>query len=300
MWSASCTSATCSTRTCPAATVGDLARDLKRLPGTKKVLSALSEMRREGHHLAIVEDEYGGTDGIVTLEDLIEELIGEIRDEYDEVGAAPARPGGPAEVDGLLNLDDLFEQTGLRLPEGPYETAAGWAMWKLGRLPVRGDVLTERLEGADETWTGEILELDGRRASRLRVVPPEEPQEPQSPEPERAPQRTPDAPATPPAPAPHRAPPPPPPPPPRPPPPPPRPAAPRVAPARARPRPAPRRPRPPARRPLPRQPRTGPPPPPSPAGFRPGLAPAPRPRPGLARASPRPRPGLAPASPRPR
>ena len=127
-----------------AATVGGLAREVKRLPGTKKVLSALSEMRREGHHLAIVEDEYGGTDGIVTLEDLIEELIGEIRDEYDEVGAAPARPGGPAEVDGLLNLDDLSEQTGLRLPEGPYETAAGWAMWKLGRLPVRGDVLTER------------------------------------------------------------------------------------------------------------------------------------------------------------
>jgi putative hemolysin len=174
-----------------AATVGDLARDLKRLPGTKKVLSALSEMRREGHHLAIVEDEYGGTDGIVTLEDLIEELIGEIRDEYDEVGAAPARPGGPAEVDGLLNLDDLFEQTGLRLPEGPYETAAGWAMWKLGRLPVRGDVLSERTEGADGMWTVEILELDGRRASRLRVVPPQ-------PEPERAPERTRDPAAPPP------------------------------------------------------------------------------------------------------
>jgi len=158
-----------------AATVGGLARDVKRLPGTKKVLSALSEMRREGHHLAIVEDEYGGTDGIVTLEDLIEELIGEIRDEYDAVGAAPARPGGPAEVDGLLNLDDLAEQTGLRLPEGPYETAAGWAMWKLGRLPVRGDVLTERPDEADGIWTVEILELDGRRAARLRVIPPEAP-----------------------------------------------------------------------------------------------------------------------------
>jgi magnesium and cobalt exporter, CNNM family len=159
-----------------AATVAALAREVKRLPGTKKVLSALSEMRREGHHLAIVEDEYGGTDGIVTLEDLIEELIGDIRDEYDEVGAAPARPGGPAEVDGLLNLDDLAEQTGLRVPEGPYETAAGWAMWKLGRLPVPGDVLTERPDGEDRLWTVEILELDGRRASRLRVVPPEPPE----------------------------------------------------------------------------------------------------------------------------
>ena len=150
-----------------AASVGDLTREVKRLPGTKKVLAALSEMRREGHHLAIVEDEYGGTDGIVTLEDLIEEVIGEIWDEYDEAGSAPARPGGPADVDGLLNLDDLAEQTGLRLPEGPYETAAGWVMWRLGRLPARGDVI--RVDG----WTVEVLDLDGRRASRLRVVPPE-------------------------------------------------------------------------------------------------------------------------------
>jgi putative hemolysin len=156
------------------------------------VLPALSEMRREGHHLAIVEDEYGGTDGIVTLEDLIEELIGEIRDEYDEAGAAPGRPGGPAEVDGLLNLDDLFEQTGLRLPEGPYETAAGWAMWKLGRLPLRGDTLTAAPEGAEDEWTVEVLDLDGRRASRLRVVPP--------PETEPGPALLPDAPLTPPEP----------------------------------------------------------------------------------------------------
>ena len=156
---------------CPAAgrrASADLTREVKRLPGTKKVLAALSEMRREGHHLAIVEDEYGGTDGIVTLEDLIEEVIGEIRDEYDEAGdRRPPRPGGPAEVDGLLNLDDLAEQTGLRLPEGPYETAAGWVMWRLGRLPARGDVIP--VDG----WTVEVLDLDGRRASRLRVVPPE-------------------------------------------------------------------------------------------------------------------------------
>ena len=64
-------------------TVGDVAREVKALPGSKRVLAALSEMRREGHHMAIVVDEYGGTDGIVTLEDLIEEVIGDIRDEYD-------------------------------------------------------------------------------------------------------------------------------------------------------------------------------------------------------------------------
>src|SRR5204863_6956376 len=97
--------------------VGEIARDVKMMPGTKRVLSAMSEMRREGHHLAIVVDEYGGTDGIVTLEDLIEEVIGDIRDEYDEARAGPSRLGGGAiEVDGRLNLDDFAEFTGLELP----------------------------------------------------------------------------------------------------------------------------------------------------------------------------------------
>ncbi len=152
-----------------AATVGDLAREVKQLPGTKKVLAALSEMRREGHHLAIVVDEYGGTDGIVTLEDLIEEVIGDIRDEYDVGPAdAPSWPGAEAEVDGLLNLDDFAEKTGLRLPEGPYETAAGYLMAALGRLPTLGD--TVDVDG----WTLTVAELDGRRAARLRVTPPQQ------------------------------------------------------------------------------------------------------------------------------
>jgi putative hemolysin len=151
-----------------AATVGDLAREVKRLPGTAGVLTALSEMRRENQHLAIVVDEYGGTDGIVTLEDLIEEVIGEIYDEYDadvtpEGGAAP---DGPREVDGLLNLDDFTEVTGLRLPEGPYETVAGYVLAELGRLPEVGD--TVEVEGRVLT----VLELDGRRIARLTVSPP--------------------------------------------------------------------------------------------------------------------------------
>ncbi|MGY1703239.1 hemolysin family protein [Geodermatophilus sp. SYSU D00697] len=148
-----------------AATVGDLVREVKRLPGTAGVLTALSEMRRENHHLAIVVDEYGGTDGIVTLEDLIEEVIGEIYDEYDEEVADDGEdvPGGPHEVDGLLNLDDFREVTGLQLPEGPYETVAGYVLADLGRLPEPGDEVT--VEGRTLT----VLELDGRRIARLSV-----------------------------------------------------------------------------------------------------------------------------------
>src|SRR6185312_1657278 len=105
----------------PISSVRELVRDVKRLPASKRVLAALSEMRREGHHLAVVIDEYGGTAGIVTLEDLIEELVGEIHDEYD---APPEPPDETAEVDGRLNLADLAERTGLALPSGPYETVA--------------------------------------------------------------------------------------------------------------------------------------------------------------------------------
>ncbi|WP_222269201.1 hemolysin family protein [Modestobacter marinus] len=150
-----------------AATVGDLAREVKRLPGTAKVLTALSEMRRENRHFAIVVDEYGGTDGIVTLEDLIEEVIGDIYDEYDAaVAAESGEPSdGPHEVDGLLNLDDFSEATGLELPEGPYETAAGFVLAELGRLPVVGDSVA--VQGRRLT----VLELDGRRIARISVSP---------------------------------------------------------------------------------------------------------------------------------
>ena len=154
-----------------AATVGDLVREVKRLPGTAGVLTALSEMRRENQHLAIVVDEYGGTDGIVTLEDLIEEVIGEIYDEYDEgvADGGDERPDGPQELDGLLNLDDFREATGLQLPEGPYETVAGYVLAELGRLPVVGDAVVA--EGRTLT----VLELDGRRIARLSVTPAPDP-----------------------------------------------------------------------------------------------------------------------------
>ena len=145
--------------------VVEVTREVKLLPGTKKVLPAMSEMRREGHHLAIVVDEYGGTAGIVTLEDLIEEVIGDIRDEYDAPGDDPLRfRGGAVEADGLLNLDEVEEQTGVALPEGPYETLAGFVMASLGHVPRVGEAVEadgHRLE---------VSELDGRRVARVRVT----------------------------------------------------------------------------------------------------------------------------------
>ena len=150
-------------------TVGDLVREVKMLPGSKQVLAALSEMRREGHHLAIVVDEYGGTDGIVTLEDLVEEVVGEIRDEYDEaVVASRQLSGGAVEVDGKLNLDDVAEASGLELPEGPYATLGGYVMARLGRLPRPGDEVTCK------GYALRVTEVEGRRAARVRLTPPKD------------------------------------------------------------------------------------------------------------------------------
>jgi magnesium and cobalt exporter, CNNM family len=146
--------------------VRQISRSVKYLPISKTVLSSLSEMRRERAHLAVVIDEYGGTAGIVTLEDLVEELIGDIRDEYDtEQDHATRLPAGEVEVDGLLNLDEFAEQTGVELPEGPYETAAGYVLAALGDLPSVGD----SVQVAGRTIT--VTEMDGRRIARLRVNP---------------------------------------------------------------------------------------------------------------------------------
>jgi putative hemolysin len=144
--------------------VGEVCRPVKFLPTSKTVLSALSEMRRENAHLAIVLDEYGGTAGIVTLEDLVEELIGEIQDEYDVDEGQPRQlRGGELEVDGLLNLDEFAEQTGVELPEGPYETVAGYLLAALGHLPGEG----ESVEVSGRKLA--VTQLDGRRIARVRV-----------------------------------------------------------------------------------------------------------------------------------
>jgi putative hemolysin len=146
--------------------VAEVTRDVLTLPSTRHIIAALTDMRRESAHLAIVMDEYGGTAGIVTLEDLVEELVGDIRDEYDtEEGDTRRHLTGDVDVDGLLNLDDFADETGVRLPDGPYETVAGFIVNELGHVPEVGEVV--QFHG----YRLRVSELDGRRVSRVRVTP---------------------------------------------------------------------------------------------------------------------------------
>jgi putative hemolysin len=145
--------------------IQELVRNIMFLPGTKGVLPALTEMRNQRQHLAIVLDEYGGTDGIVTLEDLVECLIGDIKDEYDtdEDDVSIEARTGDFEIDGLISLDDLRDQTGIDIPDGPYETASGFVMHFLGRIPVAHDVVS--VNGIRIT----VLTMEGKRAGQLAI-----------------------------------------------------------------------------------------------------------------------------------
>ena len=155
-----------------------LVRPVKSLPATVRVLVALRTLQRENAHLAIVLDEYGGTAGLVTIEDLIEELIGEITDEYDVVDAEYAQHLDQHDLEGLTSLEDFEERAHLVLPEGPYDTVAGYFMAQIGRLPELGDEIFSRLrpsgplgeeEGNEVPVKFTVIEMDGRRASWLRM-----------------------------------------------------------------------------------------------------------------------------------
>lgn len=147
------------------AKIQEVCRNIIFLPGTKGILPALTEMRAQRQHLAIVLDEYGGTDGIVTMEDLVECLIGDIRDEYDgdeQEISADSRTGN-FEVDGLISLEDLSAQSGIDIPDGPYETLSGYVMHFLGRIPLNGDEVS--INGVRIS----VLSMEGKRAGRLLI-----------------------------------------------------------------------------------------------------------------------------------
>jgi CBS domain containing-hemolysin-like protein len=182
-----------------------VAREAVLVPESLDLDGVLTALQDAGADVAIVVDEYGGTDGLVTIEDLVEELVGDISDEHDAVapaghGPAPrgsildplvpdleglhtngdthTGPTGGAEVtvstgvrtflvDGVLREDELAEVTGFRLPEGPYETLAGFLMARLGHIPVAGETVVEG------EWEFTVIEVLRRRVEQVRIVAPE-------------------------------------------------------------------------------------------------------------------------------
>ena len=152
-------------RTTPLAT---LVREVAFIPESKRLPELFEQLTSEAGQFAVVLNEYGGTAGIITVEDLVEEIVGEIDDEYDAPAARPRRDrSGGTVLSGQLHPHEVEEQSGgLVLPDGEFETLAGFVLDQLGRLATVGDVVHH------DGWTLTVSRLDRRRIDRVRVVPP--------------------------------------------------------------------------------------------------------------------------------
>jgi CBS domain containing-hemolysin-like protein len=145
--------------------VRSLMDDPVLVPESRDLEDVLADMRGSRQHLVVVLDEYGGTTGIVTLEDIVEEIVGEIDDEYDVRTPQLTDPvaGGERVLSGGLHPDEVEEACGLRLPEGDYETLAGFVLDRLGHIPTEGEVV--EFDG----WSLEVLAMDRHRIAEVRV-----------------------------------------------------------------------------------------------------------------------------------
>lgn len=145
--------------------VGALSSEPLRVPETVHLDALVAELRGGGYQLAIVVDEYGGTAGVVTLEDLVEEIVGEVLDEHDRRRAGIVRTDTSVTFPGDLRPDEVLDRTGIRIPEGDvYDTVGGYIMSVLERIPVVGD----RVEVEDGTL--DVQRMDGRRIDRVRFT----------------------------------------------------------------------------------------------------------------------------------
>lgn len=146
--------------------VGAIATEPLRVPETLLLDGLLSELRARGYQMAIVVDEYGGTAGVVTLEDLVEEIVGEVFDEHDRTRATIVRTPQSVTFPAELRPDELWEQTGVRVPEDDvYDTVGGFIMSVLERIPVVGDVVEL------EDGTLRVARMVGRRVERVTYTP---------------------------------------------------------------------------------------------------------------------------------
>ncbi|RPA19964.1 hemolysin family protein [Gordonia sp. OPL2] len=171
-------------------TVESIARPVPRVPASLDGDSLMEQIRADGMELCVVIDEYGGTAGIVTTEDLIEEILGDVTDEHDQERADIAEDGDGYLCSGLLRIDEVTSATGYRAPEGSYDTLGGLIMYCLGRIPEVGDTVdlpnrTASLDGDDEDddlppgsdtqWRATVTQMDGRRIDVVSLRPATEP-----------------------------------------------------------------------------------------------------------------------------
>ncbi|MEV0946668.1 hemolysin family protein [Rhodococcus sp. NPDC049939] len=153
--------------------LSSLAQKVPVVPSSLDGDAVMERIRSDGMQVAFVVDEYGGTAGLVTMEDLIEEIVGDVRDEHDEPQIDVQRIGDGWSCSGLLRVDEVSETTGYTAPEGEYETLGGLVLTHLGRIPRDGDVV--ELPTADtahgDRWTAAVTHMDGRRIDRVLLTP---------------------------------------------------------------------------------------------------------------------------------
>ncbi|MBM7279173.1 HlyC/CorC family transporter [Gordonia rubripertincta] len=167
--------------------VTSIARSVPRVPASLDGDALMQRIRADGMELCVVIDEYGGTAGIVTTEDLIEEILGDVTDEHDDERADVAIDGNGYLCAGLLRIDELYDATGYHAPDGPYDTLGGLIMYCLGRIPTVDDVVDlprrspvgdgdddspEMPEARDDiTWRATVAQMDGRRVDVVALRP---------------------------------------------------------------------------------------------------------------------------------
>lgn len=151
--------------------VETIAKPGLRVPASSRLDYLLTELQNKGRGMAVLIDEYGGTAGIITIEDLLEEIFGEIEDEYDEATVAGLGNDDPDLMSGLLHRHDVEERIGFEWPEGHYETLGGFLVATLGRFPEAGEVIPAG------PFAFEVVEMVGHRVARVRAIPMESEQE---------------------------------------------------------------------------------------------------------------------------